>query len=327
MRTQAYPRPGHTGGHLIRDVVGFLRAEGCKLPIPSHILIATSGGIDSLALSHLLIKYGRRVGDPKRMRLVHINHGWRGKHSDDDAKFVKAFGRTMKVPVTVVKIKPPGDIPGESWENQARRQRKDVFSKLARKYRAVILTAHQADDLAETLLWRLFTGSANTHGGGIAARHGVELRPFIKTRKRELQKYLEEEGQTWREDSTNHEERFLRSRMRKELMSSIEKLFPRAIERLVSTALQAQKRSKPGKKAPGEAIGPEILFTAAGLSARRSHWDALKEKTSRPNWAGELSLPDGWKLSRLRGKGSNTERWVLERQRPRENKSLKDQRN
>jgi tRNA(Ile)-lysidine synthase len=282
-----------------------------SLPIRSHILIATSGGIDSIALAHLLIKYGRRVGDLKRLRLVHVNHGWRGRHSDEDAAFVRAFGRRMKVPVTVVRIRPPGERPGESWENESRTQRKAVFEQLAVKHRAIVMTAHQADDLAETLLWRLFTGAAGTHGGAIVARHGVEVRPFIRIRKRELQQYLEEEGESWREDSTNHGERFLRARMRKEIMAPIEKQFPRAIQHLIRAALNAQKTAVAEEASNTRSIGPDILFSAAGVNARRPHWELLGEKAQLPAWVGELQLPGGWKLRRQ--KKARFERWVLEK--------------
>jgi tRNA(Ile)-lysidine synthase len=267
----------------------------------------------------LLIKYGRRVGDKTRLHLLHINHGWRAKQSNADAAFVRSFGRTWKVPVTVVRIRPPGSKPGESWENDAREQRKQVFSRMSVRYKAVIMTAHQADDLAETLLWRLFTGTTSTHGGGIIGQHGYELRPFLRVRKRLLKEYLQEEGQGWREDSTNQDERFLRARMRKALMSDIERLFPRAVEHLVALALAAQRRAGRTEDESGEAM-PEMLFSAAGVRARSAHWKVLSEKIARPQWFGELHFPGGWTLSRERPaprkrRGAKTvgERWVLEK--------------
>src|SRR4051794_22839086 len=80
-------KPGPTGGALIRTVVGFLRQFQIQLPIDSHILIAVSGGADSVGLAHLLVHYGRRVIDRSKIRLLHINHGWRADESDQDEDF------------------------------------------------------------------------------------------------------------------------------------------------------------------------------------------------------------------------------------------------
>src|SRR5271167_2083638 len=101
---QAYPKPRETGGQLIREVVRSLRMQKFKLPlgdITSHILIAVSGGADSIALAHLLIQYGRRVVSRDAIRILHVNHGWRGAESDRDEQLVRAFARKMGVPFSV----------------------------------------------------------------------------------------------------------------------------------------------------------------------------------------------------------------------------------
>lgn len=260
----AYPKPSPTGGRLIREVIAFLKQNGISLPLKSSLLIAVSGGSDSVALAHLLIHYGRKIGVPSQVRLLHVNHGWRGKDSDDDAVFVKNLAKRWGVPFSTFRLKDAQKAArGESWEDVARKARKKIFRQQAEKWRGIVFTAHHADDLAETVLWRLFTGAAQTHGGGIVVRHGVELRPFLRVRKKVLQHYLKEEGQSWREDITNQEARFLRARMRKELMAPIEHLFPRAVDRLVELALQAQKRGEPWKSAP------ELLFSSTGITKKR----------------------------------------------------------
>lgn len=93
-----------------------------------------------------------------------------------------------------------------------------------------MFTAHSADDQAETRLWRIFTGAFAELGGGILSRHGVEVRPLLGVRREELRKFLGEEKQSWREDASNRDLRFLRAQMRQDLMPVIERLFPRAIE-------------------------------------------------------------------------------------------------
>jgi len=319
-----YPRPKKIGGHLIREVIQLLRSANFDLPLSSHILIACSGGPDSLALAHLLISYGRRVIDQSKISLLHINHGWRGKKSDQEAAYVKQLARKWKVPVTVIKLSKKKIKAGESWEEVARTVRKNIFKEEAKNRGGLVFTAHHADDLAETLLWRLFTGSAESHGGGIIIQHGIEVRPFLRVRKEQLKKYLKEENINWCEDSTNLEGRFLRSKMRLELMPKVEKLFPRAVDHLIDLALKAQTNSDGtlgGTSDQAEVVSQ--FFSATGVRLRKSHWGVLNsDKIHRPGWYGEIHLPGGWRFKRekpaVKKKTSQTivrcsERWVLEK--------------
>jgi tRNA(Ile)-lysidine synthase len=235
-----------------------------------------------MALGHLVVRYGRRLAKGGEIGLLHINHGWRGAESDADEAHVRERAQAWGVPLTVHRLEPVQD--GCSLEDQARRARKKIYAK----HKGLILTAHHADDLAETLLWRLFTGAGETHAGGILARHGNELRPLLTTRKQELQAYLQEEGETWREDRTNHEGRFLRSRMRQELMPAVERLFPRAVEHLMRLALQAQKHGHLEESPP--------LETLLGARLKRVHVEALNSSSSR----NRIDLPGGWSLTRDR---------------------------
>ena len=239
-----YPSPHETGGHLIREVIAFLRAHSILLPLPGPIYIAVSGGADSVALAHLLAHYGRRIVTRNQIVLLHINHGWRGKASDQDARFVQALAKQWKIKIITRKLKPHLQ-KGISWENEARKARKKIYKELALKHakknEVWVLTAHHSDDLAETMVWRMMTGDLSTHGGGILVKHSHELRPLLRVRKETLKKYLKEERVRWREDKTNFEGRFLRSRMRVKLMPVLEDIFPKAIKNLVNLALSNQR--------------------------------------------------------------------------------------
>lgn len=245
-QTKAYPSPKAVGGRLIRILVSSLRKNGIGLPLASHILCACSGGADSTALALLLVKYGRRVGAPERISLLHVNHGWRGTESDRDEQFVVRLGRKLGVPVIVHRLREKPS-KGDSWEAHARGLRKSIFLEESRKHSidglaALVFTGHQADDQAETRLWRLFTGAFQTLGEGILARHGIEVRPLLGVRRSELIAFLKEERQRWREDSSNRDPRFLRAQMRKELMPVIEALFPKAIQAINSVEFSADTR-------------------------------------------------------------------------------------
>lgn len=323
----AYPKPGPVGGKLIRKIVGFFRQQNIQLPIASDILIATSGGSDSTALAHLLVHYGRRIVSRSSLRLIHINHGWRGSESDQDEAFVQNLADRWRIPFESFHSQPPLSQSGQSWEEQARDVRKKAFDQAVGKTGARIFTAHQADDVAETVLWRLFTGAAKTHGGGIAFSHGCEIRPTLIIRKSELKDYLDEVGQSYREDSTNSSGRFLRSKMRQELLPGLERIFPRAVEHLLDLALSAQEeiRLKPtapidiskvktiyeGRSSLSAGLeGPyTALLQAAGLKVRRSQLELLGAKAAvNPAWYGEIHLSGGWKLLK-----EKTGRWILEK--------------
>ncbi len=290
-----YPKPGPIGGRLIREVIAFLRSQSIELPLTSHILIATSGGIDSVGLAHLITHFGRRIVPRSKMTLLHVNHGWRGKESDADEDFVKELGSQWNIPVLCRRLSSPAPESKRSWEEMARDARKQIFAHESKRLDAPVFTAHQSDDLAETVLWRLFTGAAQTHGGGIVFHHGVEYRPLLKIRKKEIKAYLEEVGQSYREDSTNSSSRFLRARMRAALMPEVEKIFPRAIGHLVKLALNAQNQSSN----EFSILPPETLFRALGLKARRPHLDMIIEKmVAKKSQCGEIQLPGGWRLVR-----------------------------
>ncbi|MBC7386045.1 MAG: tRNA lysidine(34) synthetase TilS [Cryobacterium sp.] len=231
-RPSDYPVPGAIGGQLIRTMLKAVRSTKLEIPVTSHILCACSGGADSTALALLVARYGRRLGS--RVSLLHINHGWRGEESDGDEAFVLLLGKKLGIPVWVERLEEKPK-KGESWEAHARDFRKVVFRRYsARLEGASIFTGHTADDQAETRLWRLFTGAPAKLGGGILMRHGVEVRPLLGVRRRDLISFLHEEKQIWREDSSNFDPRFLRARMRRDLMPVLEEIFPKAIESINS---------------------------------------------------------------------------------------------
>jgi len=242
-----------------------------------------------------------RIGRRERIRVLHVNHGWRGEASDRDAAFVQNLGGELGIPVDVRRVEPPQKSSSDSWEADAREKRKAVFSEALSQFPGVLFTAHQSEDLAETLLWRLCTGTAKTHGGGILVRTSESfVRPLLTCRRAELEAFLEEEGVTPRIDSTNQDPRFLRARMRTQLWPLLEELFPRAVEHLVTLALDAQS-ALPASDQEGEAHFGGILqamISSIGARPRRAHWDLLAEKNRTPNWSGILELPGGWRLSR-----------------------------
>ena len=338
-----YTKAGAQGGRLIRQVLALCKAQELVLPIQSYILIAVSGGSDSVGLAHLLVHLGRKIAAPANMAILHVNHGWRAEESNGDEAFVRNLGKTWGIPVVIRRLpmREPGAPPPS--EESARQARKKIFAEEAQSRHATILTAHQADDVAETILWRLFTGAARTHGGGVKFREGHELRICLTLRKSALAAYLAEVQQAHREDHTNLDRRYLRAKMRATLMPEVERIFPRAIDHLLSAAFHAQKMTQVSSESD-QSLTPAILFHAAGVKVRRPHLEfmldrwmadkAFMAKTAKKVENGKrirfLHLAGGWRLSHERGLTENdadpaaaedadsgtplvSEKWVLEK--------------
>ena len=160
-----------------------------------------------------------------------------------DQFFTERLAQSLGVPCQLFSMPAPKEYEeGESWEAQARKLRKKEYARLPKN--EYVMTAHHGDDLAETLLWRLFTGSLQTHGGGILFRKANELRPFLLSRKEFLEAYLEEEGVNYQEDLTNTDTRFLRAAMRNKLIPEIEKLFPKSHSEFDSRRHSCSKREE-----------------------------------------------------------------------------------
>lgn len=197
---------------------------------PEHLLVGLSGGADSVALLLLLLRSGTNVS------AVHVNHGLRGGASDGDEAFVRRLCGELGVPLYVYRANPPAN-PGEDW---ARRIRYGFFRQaMAASGAQALALAHHRDDQAETLLLHLLRGSGLTGLTGMAADTSMEgmriIRPLLAYSRAELRAYLNEIGQSWREDATNADTRYLRNAVRAELLPLMERLAPGAAERMAST--------------------------------------------------------------------------------------------
>lgn len=216
--------------------------------------IAVSGGIDSVALLRLLLEARGELGIV--LSVVHFNHKLRGAESDADEEFVADLAREHKLEF----ICDSDDVAGHareqriSLETAARDLRYGFFRHLIRSTRAggelkirlnTILTGHTLDDQAETVLMRLIRGAGLRGLSGIHPRIPVQdddgdeicgeiLRPLLLIRRRELEAYLNDIGQNWREDATNSDESFTRNRVRKLLVPLLEKDFNPSIAQNLS---------------------------------------------------------------------------------------------
>ena len=191
-----------------------------------HVLVAISGGRDSIALLHLL--KGLKSGGAGEIVAGHLNHGLR-KEADDDERFVRKQCIDWQVPLEVGHADVAGAAKsgGDGIEAAARNARYEFLLQTAHRTGAGFSgTAHAADDQVETILPRILrgTGIAGLRGM-LPARpldDGVTLvRPLLNVRREAIDQYIQAEGLSFREDASNDDLQFTRNRIRRDLLPKL----------------------------------------------------------------------------------------------------------
>lgn len=265
-----------------------------------RICIAISGGADSVAL--LLATHAANTAKRDSLGIglsaVHVHHGIRADEADADRQFVEDLCVRLNIPLHLHHANVPARAAetGETIEEAARSVRYDYFRSLISSGQAdSILTAHTLDDQAETVLMKLLRGAWTEGLSGIhpivqvpAARPGKILRPFLCTRRAEIEAFLKERTQTWREDSTNADTGYTRNRIRHELLPQLRQYNPSLDQTLANLAELAREeearwqselnRLLPQILLPGKPVrgGGRSVGTAPGPSAVAIELDRLR---------------------------------------------------
>lgn len=187
------------------------------------LLVAVSGGADSVALLRALLRL--KAPGPDRLAVAHFNHGLRGPESAHDERFVIDLCSELGLVCEVGR--PATPLPhsaADGLEAAARTARYDFFLRTAERLGArYLVTAHTADDQAETVLHRILRGTGIAGLAGMARARTLSpavtlLRPMLGIRRSEVLEYLGELGQPYRTDSSNADLRFTRNRIRHDLL-------------------------------------------------------------------------------------------------------------
>jgi tRNA(Ile)-lysidine synthase len=208
------------------------------LPRARALLVAVSGGPDSVALLHFLARHRKRTSEPVALVVGHVNHGLRGDESDQDAAFVRDLAASWGIPC--VEARAPL-TPGAS-EDACRRARYDALRELAARAGASrVATAHTADDQAETVLLRLARGAGLRGLSGMPVRGTVRgvrvVRPLLGVTREQVHEYLGRHGLAFRTDSTNLSSRAARNFVRREIVPRMrERVNPRVREAILRAA-------------------------------------------------------------------------------------------
>jgi tRNA(Ile)-lysidine synthase len=200
--------------------------------LKDKLLIATSGGIDSVVLCELCKQAGYDFA------IAHCNFNLRGQESDRDEAFVKTLGEKYSVEVFVKKF----DTEKYATENKisiqvaARELRyswfEEVRSSLQQTANCQLLTAHHADDNIETVLMNFFKGTGIQGLKGILTKQKYIIRPLLFANKDDIKNFATENNLPFVEDSSNELNKYTRNYFRNELIPGLQKVFPQVTQNL-----------------------------------------------------------------------------------------------
>ena len=183
----------------------------------AKILLALSGGLDSVVLLDLLSKSGLTG------IIAHVNYGLRNEDSDKDDVLTRQLAELYGWEIEVLHAKNSMlHHPNESLQMAARRIRYDWFSELEKKHHLnAIFLAHHADDQIETFFIKLLRGSGSEALSGMSKQNGIFFRPLLDFSKETLLEYAQENKLTWREDLSNQSDKYLRNAIRLNLLPEL----------------------------------------------------------------------------------------------------------
>lgn len=305
------------------------------LPPETPILLALSGGEDSVVLLSLLADYAKRYGTP--VHVAHVDHGIRGAEAERDCAFCMQLANHYGFRISTLHVRIP-DIcreSGEGLEEAARRVRYDWFAELMKKHEIPILAvAHHASDQAETVLLHMSRGTGLRGLCGMAAARpfgdGWLVRPLLGCAKEEIRAYRASRGLAFVTDSTNADENYTRNRLRGQVMPVMRSVNPRfeaAVGQMTAalsadadfleasassayeTCVTADKNAVWAQKQALSALHPALLRRVLMRMAHKAgcahteavHIEALCRMTKDARTGQRLSLPDGVRAALLPG--------------------------
>lgn len=191
------------------------------------VIIAVSGGADSIALLHAMYSLKQELGIA--VHACHVNHNLRGEESKRDEQFVRDFCDSRKIPVTFYSIDIKAD-KHESVEERARKMRYECFEKLCNELDAKLATAHTASDNAETVFLNILRGTGTKGLCGIPPVRGNIIRPMIRCTREDIEVYCKENGLEYVTDSSNLSDDYTRNKLRHRLIPLLQEFNPSLFE-------------------------------------------------------------------------------------------------
>ena len=211
-----------------------------------HLLVAVSGGVDSMALLHYFIQTQEQWNI--QVEAVHVDHMLRGEASAEDRDFVQKYCDANGIYLHATEISIPAIMAQENGNTQliCRRERYQYFKEILQKTNAnKLVTAHHADDQLESVLMALTKNATMNSMQGIRPQRLFEgktlIRPFLTVTKSEIREYLLRKGLNYREDASNSKDTYVRNRFRHHVVPLLEAENPRVTEQVTHFTKQLQE--------------------------------------------------------------------------------------
>ena len=241
------------------------------------VLVAVSGGLDSMVLLNLLVELSGRYG--WRLGVVHVNHRLRGRASGADARFVRRAAESLDVPCWIESRDVRQQMrPGVSLEMVAREVRHNTIAEVAKRqrYRSVTL-AHHRDDQVEQFFLRLFRGAGSEGLSGMKALNcspvdrGLTLvRPLLEVPRSELEEFARRRGIRYRVDVSNQDADILRNRIRHKLIPLLEDEYQPGLSKVVPRAMALMRdEANLLKELANEGAWPDLALPLKRLRIRQ----------------------------------------------------------
>ena len=232
------------------------QAEGQRRgQVAAPVILMVSGGADSMALLHMVVTEPLDLGDgaglariaKERLHVLHVNHLLRRDDADADQHFVQETCNSLGVPCTALRMdvaKLAQERDG-NVEDVGRRVRYDAARELAQKLcteqrvsrqKAKILTAHTADDRAETFMMNVMRGSGMSGLASIPRHRGLIYRPLLNYTHDQLKDWLKARGLDWHEDATNTDTHYLRAYVRHNVLPLLKARNPMLVQTVCKIA-------------------------------------------------------------------------------------------
>ncbi|MCL2388915.1 MAG: tRNA lysidine(34) synthetase TilS [Elusimicrobia bacterium] len=209
------------------------------IPLKSRILLAVSGGADSVCMAHMFFRLSKLM--PLKLHIITFNHNLR-KEADKEVTLVKKLAEKLKIPFTAVSLDVKGYAAANavSIETASRNLRYENLTEHARRLKYnIVATAHNANDNAETALMWLIRGTGTRGMGGVPVERALTknikvVRPILNITRPQIEAYVKKNKLAFCTDKSNLQDKFTRNKIRLRIIPEIEKINPSAVTQISS---------------------------------------------------------------------------------------------